>query len=137
MRVNVLFIEDIENQIKKLNLDHVKKNKKRQGVAFYINIETDLNKLKNELEEIQNINIKNYVGHHKTFFKMELEYMEECHQRFKQSDFIINNGVAVPITKEHEKISKEIINKVEELINELDLMEQKEHEKRKRKQSTK
>jgi len=133
----VLFIDEMENIINGLDLEELRRSKRRKATAFYINVETDLTKLKNELEEIQKVNINNYSGRHKTFFNMQLEYMEECHHRYKNSDFIINNGVAVPMSDEYEQTSKEIIKKLKEIINEFDLKEQEDREKRKRKSTKK
>lgn len=101
---------------------------KRQGNLLYMNIETNLDNLKHELGQLQEIyktldsNISNYLdnGILITCFYMEDEYLKRLYNQYKQTDIISNNREVIDVTNEFVTTSKELKTVIDKIIKRLE-----------------
>lgn len=114
-----------------LQLEETKKIKghtKREMNLLYMNIETNLDNLKLELRQLQEIyktldsNITNYLNNQIliTCFYMEENYIKRLYIRYKDTDIISNNRELIEVTNEFVTISKELKTVIDKIIKRLE-----------------
>lgn len=108
-----MIIENITTNIKNSKLTDNK------NISYYINIECDITKLKKELEQLQTININEIDLNKMGLFIQELLLFKEFQEIFIKCDVIYNNHVLVFVKPEHKQLTRQIINRLEIIIAEL------------------
>lgn len=111
-----MIIENLTNDIK--NNMELNENK---NISYYVNIETDLNKLNKELDYLKQININELELNKIALFNQELLLFKEFQDIFIKSDVIYNNNVLVIIKPEHKALTRNIIKELKRIIKQLNI----------------
>ena len=115
----MLFVELITDHFNKIeNINN------KNSLCYYINPITDINILKHELKELQqvnkNINVLDKDINYLSLFNNELEYMEEIHKQYNKTDVIFNNNQMVIIDKDFKKYCSLIKRELKSIIKQLE-----------------
>ena len=120
----MLFVEMLTDK-----LETIQQQKNKSTISYYINPITDINILKQELNELKqaNNNIKdlkqgiNYLD----FFKMELDFIKQIHDQYYKTDVIINNNNLIVIDPNFKKYCILIKRELKGIIKQLEKLENK------------
>lgn len=108
-------------------IDANDKHTKRQADKYFMQIETDLNNLKYELNQVQEIyknidpNINNFLNDVSILQALIIGYchFKKCYNIYNDVDIITDNKKVFLITKEHIKTIKEVIKYYELILKEM------------------